>query len=313
MASGLFALLDDIATIAKVAAASLDDIGASASKASVKAAGVVIDDAAVTPRYVTGLQPARELPIIWRIAKGSLFNKMVIILPALLLLSSFAEWAITPILMLGGAYLSYEGAEKIWHALFHKDERLEVKAEKLAGAETEEKMVSGAVRTDLILSTEIMVIALNEVINESLYMRAGSLIVVGLGITVVVYGAVGLIVKMDDIGLAMARGGSAARQSIGRALVKSMPKILSALAVIGTVAMLWVGGQIILHGTEVYGLGGFAHWLHDVAATVGSSLPVSGVWTWAIGAAGAGVVGLIVGGIIIAIMQMLPSREKAAH
>lgn len=312
MASGLFALLDDVATITKVAAASLDDVGAAASKASVKAAGVVVDDAAVTPRYVTGLKPARELPIIWRITKGSLFNKMIIILPALLLLSSFAEWAITPILMVGGAYLSYEGAEKIWHALFHKEEALEVKAEKLAGRELEQQMVSGAVRTDFILSTEIMVIALNEVMNESLYMRAASLIVVGIGITVAVYGTVGLIVKMDDIGLALARGGSAVRKSIGRGLVKGMPKILSALSVIGTAAMLWVGGQIILHGTEVYGVGGFAHWLHDLAATVGNSLPLSGLWAWLVGAAGAGLFGLVVGCVIIGLLHLLPSKEKAA-
>lgn len=313
MASGLLALLDDVAAIAKIAAASLDDVGAAASKASVKAAGVVVDDAAVTPRYVTGFQPARELPIIWRITKGSFFNKLVVILPILLLLSSFAQWAITPILMLGGAYLCYEGAEKLWQA-FHKDNQsLEEKAEIIADAAHEKKMISGAIRTDLILSAEIMVISLNEVIDESLAMRAVTLIVVGIGITIAVYGAVALIVKMDDIGVALARQGGALRETIGRGLVKGMPKILAALAVIGTAAMLWVGGQIILHGTEEYGLGGLAHWLQDMAATVGGGLPLSGLWTWLIGAAGAGIVGAIIGGILVAIFHNFPRKDAAAH
>ena len=219
MPSGLFALLDDVATIAKVAAASIDDIGAAASKAGVKAAGVVVDDAAVTPRYVTGFQPNRELPIIWRIAKGSFFNKLVLILPALLLLSAVAQWAITPLLMIGGAYLCFEGAEKVWHSL-HKDKMpLAEAAEIVADKDHEETMVKGAIRTDFILSGEIMVIALNEVINEAFAMRAATLVVVAIAITIAVYGAVGLIVKMDDIGLHMAKAGNSVRRAIGRGLV----------------------------------------------------------------------------------------------
>jgi len=175
MPSGLFALLDDVATIAKVAAASIDDVSAAASKAGVKAAGVVVDDTAVTPRYVTGFTPDRELPIIWRITKGSLFNKLVLILPVLLLLSAFAEWAITPILMLGGAYLCFEGAEKLIHALRKDKTSLEEDAAIVADKAHEESMVKGAIRTDFILSGEIMVIALNEVLDEAFVMRAATL------------------------------------------------------------------------------------------------------------------------------------------
>lgn len=315
MASGLFALLDDVATIAKVAAASLDDIGAAATKASVKAAGVVVDDAAVTPRYVTGFQPNRELPIIWRIAKGSFFNKLILILPILLLLSSFAQWAITPILMLGGAYLCFEGAEKLWHAFHKADESLEEQVETVVDAAHEDKMVSGAIRTDLILSAEIMVIALNEVMGETIWMRGLTLAVVGIAITVVVYGAVGLIVKMDDIGLAMAKGSrTSAGKSVGRALVNAMPKLLSALAVIGTAAMLWVGGQIFMHGLHEYDMGGLGDGLHDFAKNIGAMLPASGVWEWIVNAAGAGIFGIVLGTIVVGLLNILPfGHGKAAH
>lgn len=315
MASGLFALLDDVATIAKVAAASLDDIGAAASKASLKAAGVVVDDAAVTPRYVTGFDPKRELPIIWRIAKGSFFNKLVIILPILLLLSAFAQWAITPILMLGGAYLCYEGAEKLWHAFHKSDESLEEQAATVVDAAHEDKMISGAIRTDLILSAEIMVIALNEVMDATIWMRGVTLAVVGIGITVVVYGAVALIVKMDDIGLAMAKNSrTAAAKSVGRTLVTAMPKLLSALAVIGTAAMLWVGGQIFLHGLHEYGLGALGDHLHDFAKNVGAMLPASGIWEWIVNAAGAGLFGIVLGGVIIGLTTLLPKKKSStAH
>src|SRR5690606_18985334 len=247
MPSGLFALLDDVATIAKVAAASIDDIGAAASKAGVKAAGVVVDDTAVPPRYGTGFTPDRELPMCWRITKGSLFNKLILILPALLLLSSLAEWAITPLLMLGGTYLCFEGAEKVLHSLQEDKTSLEEDAAIVADTSHEETMVKGAVRTDLILSGEIMVIALNEVLDEPLLMRGATLALVAVAITIAVYGVVGLIVKMDDIGLHMAGRGTRAQRSIGRGLVHPMPGLLAALATIGTAAMLWVGGQIVLH------------------------------------------------------------------
>jgi hypothetical protein len=312
MPSGLFALLDDIATIAKVAAASIDDIGAAASKAGVKAAGVVVDDTAVTPRYVTGFTPDRELPIIWRITKGSIFNKLVLILPALLLLSAVAQWAITPLLMVGGAYLCFEGAEKVIHALQKDKTSLAEDAEIVADKDHEEAMVKGAVRTDFILSAEIMVIALNEVLDEHFAMRAATLAVVAVAITIAVYGVVGLIVKMDDIGLHMAKEGNSARRAIGRGLVSFMPKLLSALALIGTAAMLWVGGQIFLHGLDEYHIGNIGHGLHDFAHSVAGNLPGAGVWEWLINAGGAGVFGLILGGLIVAVLHLLPGK-KAAH
>lgn len=312
MPSGLFALLDDVATIAKVAAASIDDIGAAASKAGVKAAGVVVDDAAVTPRYVTGFQPKRELPIIWRIAKGSMFNKLVLILPVLLLLSAVAQWAITPLLMVGGAYLCFEGAEKVWHSFAAEKHSLAEDAAEVVDPNHEEVMVKGAIRTDFILSAEIMVIALNEVLTEPFAMRAATLIVVAIAITIAVYGAVGLIVKMDDIGLHMAKEGNSARKAIGRGLVSFMPKLLAALALIGTAAMLWVGGQIVLHGLDEYHIGNLGHGLHDFAHAVAGNLPAAGLWEWLINAGGAGVFGLVLGGAIVAVLHLVPGK-KAAH
>lgn len=310
MPSGLFALLDDVATIAKVAAASIDDIGAAASKAGVKAAGVVVDDAAVTPRYVTGFQPNRELPIIWRIAKGSMFNKLVLILPALLLLSAVAQWAITPLLMVGGAYLCFEGAEKVWHSLAADKHSLAEEAATVIDPNHEEVMVKGAIRTDFILSAEIMVIALNEVLDEAMLMRTATLVVVAIAITVAVYGVVGLIVKMDDIGLHMAREGHNARRAIGRGLVAFMPKLLATLATVGTAAMLWVGGQIFLHGLDEYHIGNLGHGLHDFAYSVAGGLPGAGVWEWLINAGGAGVFGLLLGGVIVAVLHLVPGKKE---
>ena len=313
MPSGLFALLDDVATITKVAAASIDDVGAAASKAGVKAAGVVVDDTAVTPRYVTGFTPDRELPIIWRITKGSLFNKLALILPVLLLLSTFAEWAITPLLMLGGSYLCFEGAEKLLHALRKDRTSLDEDAAIVADADHEERMVKGAVRTDFILSAEIMVIALNEVLDEHLAMRAATLAIVAIAITIAVYGVVGLIVKMDDIGLHMARNGGAARRAIGRGLVTLMPRLLAALATIGTAAMLWVGGQIVLHGLDEFHIGGLGHLLHDLAHGVAGGLPGAGVWEWLIAATGAGLFGLLLGSLVVGLLHLVPGKKTAAH
>ncbi|MBX9665502.1 DUF808 domain-containing protein [Novosphingobium sp.] len=270
MPGGLAALLDDIATIAKIAAASLDEVGGAAGKAGIKSVGVVVDDTAVTPRYVTGFTADRELPIIWRIARGSLFNKLVVITPVILVLSVLLPWAITPILMAGGAFLCFEGAEKVIHALTHKED-LAAEAEELVEPGHEETMVKGAIRTDFILSGEIMVIALNEVAAEGLAMRTAALVVVAIAITVLVYGVVGLIVKMDDIGLHLAKRRLGATRALGRALVQAMPKVLSALTIIGTAAMLWVGGQIIVHSAGMHpaewvGLHeGAAAWLADVA------------------------------------------------
>ncbi len=313
MPSGLAALLDDVATIAKLAAASIDDIGAAAGRAGVKAAGVVIDDTAVTPRYVTGFTPDRELPIIWRIARGSLFNKLVIITPVALALSVFLPWLITPLLMIGGAYLCFEGAEKVIHALFHRDESLAEEAAELAAPDHEQHMVQGAIRTDFILSAEIMAIALAEVASEPLVLRAAILAVVALAITAGVYGVVGLIVKMDDIGLHMAQRANGASRAVGRLLVRAMPKLLGGLAFIGTAAMLWVGGQIVLHGMHEFHLTPLPEWISAIAEMAASvSGGLSGVANWTVNAGLAGVFGLVLGGIIVFAIQAVSRKSVAA-
>lgn len=295
MASGLSALLDDIATIAKVAAASIDDIGAATGKAGAKAAGVVIDDTAVTPRYVTGFTPDRELPVIARIARGSLFNKIIIILPAALLLSYFLPWIITPILMLGGSYLCFEGAEKVLEAVRPHKESLAEEVAELASVDHERLMVKGAVRTDFILSTEIMVIALKEVSELSITMQAATLFMVAVVITILVYGVVGLIVKMDDVGLHLAKRSSALLQNMGRLLVLGMPKLLTALSTIGIAAMLWVGGQIIVHGFNIHP----AEWfdLHGGAAA------------WLVDAALSGLFGLVLGGVLALVVHRFTGHD----
>ncbi|MFZ1743060.1 MAG: DUF808 domain-containing protein [Pontixanthobacter sp.] len=306
MPGGLVALLDDISIIARTAAASIDDIGVAAGQAGTKAAGVVIDDAAVTPSYVTGLSPARELPIIWNITKGSLKNKLLILLPGALLLSEFLPAAIVFILMAGGCYLSYEGAEKI--------------IEKLGGAKHGETLddpiedpvafekgrVTGAIRTDLILSAEIMAITLNEVAAETLVTRAVVLALVGIGITFVVYGAVAMIVKMDDVGLHLAKKPSKLAKQTGRFLLAAMPKLLVALSVIGTVAMLWVGGGILIHGLHELGLhnlSDFSHGLqHGVEELTGG---LGGILGWLTYAVISAVVGLLTGGVIAFVLHKI--------
>jgi len=268
--SGLLALLDDVAAIAKVAATSLDDVAAQAAKAGAKAAGAVIDDAAVTPKYLHGFRAERELPIIWRIAKGSLKNKLLYLLPVGMLLSSFAPWLITPLLMLGGAYLCFEGAEKIYHLLVPHDTS-HIFPEDEAGdpAHLEEKKAAGAIKTDFILSAEIMTIALAAIPPSNFWMEAATLAIVGIGITVVVYGSVALIVKADDVGLyAAANGRFGLTRALGRGIVRAMPGLLTTLTIIGTAAMLWVGGSIVIHGLEQLGFGWLGHLIHDWAAWV---------------------------------------------
>ena len=310
MASGFFALLDDVAAIAKVAAASLDDTAAAAAKASAKAAGVVIDDAAVTPRYVQGFAADRELPIVAKIARGSLKNKLVILLPGALLLSWLAPWAITPLLMAGGAYLCYEGAEKLYE-IFASHDDVAVDAAEEDPRAVEDRMVNGAIRTDLILSGEIMAITLASVSDVSIGEQAAVLAVVGLGITIMVYGAVALIVKADDAGYALARTGSPALRGLGRGLVKAMPPLLKLLAGIGTAAMLWVGGGIIIHGLEGYGVAEPGRSLHHFAASLNRGSGGGSVLEWLVSAAGAGVFGLVVGGAVVAALHLRPG--KAAH
>jgi len=304
MSIGLIALLDDVAALAKAAAASLDDIAAQAAKAGTKAAGVVIDDAAVTPRYVTGLSASRELPIVGKIALGSLKNKLLFLLPAALGLSLFAPWAITPLLMIGGAYLCYEGAEKIYHAFFpHAAQAHEAGLESIALDATtfEDQKVAGAIKTDFILSAEIMAITLATVPDASLVIQGAVLGTVGIAITLAVYGVVALIVKADDAGYALARSqvgppAGAIIRFLGRLLVRGTTYLLQALGVIGTAAMIWVGGGIIVHGLEGYGFGWLSHAIHDAGALAGSLLPTAGpLLRWVVEAAGAGLVGLAVG------------------
>lgn len=311
MAGGLIALLDDIAGLTKLAAASLDDVTGAAAKAGTKAAGVVVDDTAVTPRYVTGLSPQRELPIIGRIALGSLRNKLLFLLPAAMLLSAFAPWAIYPLLMLGGLYLCFEGAEKVLEALGggHHEEVAEAPLDPVA---LENEKVSGAVRTDFILSAEIMAIALGEVSGSPLLTQAVTLVLVALAITAGVYGVVALIVKADDVGLHLARGRAAPLRALGRGLVTGVPVLMRVLSVVGTAAMIWVGGGILLHGAEVLGWAAPQHWVHHVAEGAGHAVPaLGGVVAWLVTATLSGLLGLVLGGIIAVVLHRL--RPQAKH
>lgn len=316
MSGGLAALLDDIAALAKLAAASIDDVGAAAGKAGAKSLGVVVDDAAVTPRYVQGFTAERELPVIRKIAVGSIRNKLVIILPVILLLSQFVPWMITPILMLGGLYLSYEGAEKIWEVLTHRSNAHEAPTDERDTAQ-EDAIVRGAIITDFILSAEIMIIALAEVADEPLLNRAIILVVVALAITVLVYGVVALIVKMDDVGFALAKRQNGVTQSIGRALVKGMPVVLKVLSVVGVIAMLWVGGHILLVGVDNLGW----HWLYDqvhhAEQWVADAAPTAGAFlAWLTNTLASTVVGFAIGSVAVAVMHVVPlpkKKDAAAH
>ncbi|MDO5758233.1 MAG: DUF808 domain-containing protein [Rhodobacterales bacterium] len=299
--SGLLALLDDVAAIAKVAAASIDDVASQAAKAGAKAAGAVIDDAAVTPKYVRGFDAARELPIIWRIARGSLVNKLVFLLPAGLVLREFAPGAVTPLLMLGGCYLCFEGAEKVAHALAgdkHAEEDADAEGD---ARRLEEQKVAGAIKTDFILSAEIMTIALAAIPEGSIWMEGATLAAVAILITVAVYGAVALIVKMDDLGLLMAaKGRLGATRGLGRGLVVAMPRILTILMVIGTAAMLWVGGNIILHGFAELGFDWAYNKIHHLADVATGALATGRAAAhWVLVAAVDGVFGLGLGLILI--------------
>ena len=305
MSGGLVALLDDVAALARIAAASVDDVAAGAAKAGAKAAGVVIDDAAVTPQYMSGADPSRELPMIKKIFWGSLRNKLLIILPALLLISAFIPAVIPFILMAGGTYLCYEGAEKVWHKFRGHHEPEEDAPAVDRGPEAEAKVTKGAITTDFILSCEIMVISMNEVATESLWVRAVILVVVAVLITVLVYGAVALIVKMDDIGLHLAAKDSAGSQRVGGLLVKGMPAVLGAITLIGTVAMLWVGGHIMLQGA--YDLGWHAPYdLVHVLEAPFAGIPVAGGFlVWLVNTLSSAVLGLIWGLLVMAIVQPL--------
>lgn len=302
MAGGLAALLDDVAAIAKVAAANVDDVAVNAAKTSAKAAGVVVDDAAVTPQYVSGVTPAREIPIIWRIAKGSLVNKLVFILPVALALSVWAPWALTPILMLGGSFLCFEGMEKVIEK-FSGDHSHAASVQ--TEPQDENKLVRSAITTDLILSAEIMVISLNAVTDLSFPMRTAVLVLVAIGITLLVYGAVGLLVKMDDIGLRMAAREDAGSQKMGRALVDAMPKLLTPIAVIGTFAMLWVGGHIVLVGLAELGWTPLYDFVHHLETMV-----PAGFLAWCVNTFFSLILGAVWGGIIAGIVHVTPLKRS---
>jgi predicted DNA repair protein MutK len=331
MSVGLIALLDDLAAIAKVAAASLDDVASQAAKAGVKAAGVVIDDAAVTPGYVIRFAAKRELPIVGRIAAGSLRNKLLILLPVALALSYFLPWTITPLLMIGGAYLCYEGVEKVLEAVMphrahHHEAQLGTVA--LNTKTVEDEKVASAIKTDFILSAEIMAITLAALPTGSFVTQALVLALVGIGITVAVYGVVALIVKADDFGVALANNDRASvvagmGRALGRALVRGMPVFLTILSAVGTAAMIWVGGGIVLHGLEVYGPPSIGSTVHAAAETAAHALPsaagalewiveaaISGVLGWLIGAATIPIVGFAVAPAWKGLKRFLPGRQK---
>ncbi|MDJ1007251.1 MAG: DUF808 domain-containing protein [Paracoccaceae bacterium] len=318
--SGLLALLDDVAAIARLAATQVDDVAAQAAKvggkvaatvvddaakAGAKAAGVVIDDAAVTPKYVTGLPAARELPIVWKIARASFFNKLVILLPLALLLNAFVPWVLTPLLMLGGCYLCFEGAEKVAHSVFHTEDHSAAKdAETLDAAHLEEKRVAGAIKTDFILSAEIMTIALAAIETDDFLASAVVLALVAVGITALVYGAVAVLVKADDVGLALSTGGrTAAGRALGRRIVAAMPGILTAISVVGTAAMLWVGGSIVLHGLDDLGFHGPYGAIHAIAVGVAEGVGGSGFAEWLTTALLDGLFGLALGFLLIPVVM----------
>ena len=303
--SGLLALLDDVAAIAKIAASSIDDVMGQAMKAGSKAAGAVIDDAAVAPKYVQGFEPERELPIVWKIARGSIFNKLVFLLPAGLALANFAPWLIPPLLMLGGAYLCFEGAEKIAHALGPHESAVKAKAKAAAPQDPvhlEEAKVRGAIKTDFILSAEIMTIALAAIPQSTFWLEAATLAAVAVMITLAVYGSVALIVKLDDIGLLAAQGGRfGVTRALGRFIVRAMPRLLTLLTIVGTAAMLWVGGSIIVHGLSQMGWHAPEEIIHAVAVSIAHNLPEAVVPAaeWTATAAMDGVLGVILGLLLI--------------
>ncbi|MCP1166985.1 DUF808 domain-containing protein [Limimaricola litoreus] len=308
MSSGLFALLDDVALIARTAAASLDDVAAATMKAGSKSMGIIIDDAAVTPKYVLGFMADRELPIIRKIGIGSLRNKLLILLPAALALSFLAPWAITPLLMLGGLYLAYEGAEKIVEVVLGHGHEAKKKA-----VLNEESTVKGAIRTDFILSAEIMALTLSSVADLPFVTQAAVLGVVGVFITFLVYGAVAIIVKADDFGAALAaRGPDGLLAGFGRGLVKGMPYVLKLLSIVGTAAMLWVSGGILVHGLENYHISRPEHVVEGATHYVVTHVPLlQEALGWLTGATIMGVIGLAVGVILVAIISLLPLKSRA--
>jgi predicted DNA repair protein MutK len=315
MVSGLLALLDDIVALAKVAAASLDAAAAQAVKASGKAAGVVIDDTAVTPRYVVGFAAERELPIVGRIALGSLKNKILFLLPAALLLSAFAPWAITPLLMIGGVFLCFEGYEKVHQMMAPHDAHAHAALAESSAVDAsalEEEKVAGAIRTDFILSAEIMAISLASITAPDILTQAIVLFSVGVLVTAGVYGVVAIIVKADDFGVYLAQRGGTITGAIGQAAVHGMPPFLKMLSFVGLVAMLWVGGGIIIHGLHAYGIDGPEYVVHVISDVARAAIPTIGdQLAWLGGAIASAIFGLVIG--VITAFAVVPILTPLWH
>jgi hypothetical protein len=315
--TGLLALLDDVAAISRVAASTLDDIVGAAAEAGSKTAGVVIDDAAVTPKYVHGFEPARELPIIWKIARGSLFNKLLILTPAAVLLATFAPWLLTPLLMLGGSFLCFEGAEKVLHAVYPHDPHVEKQLKVKDPGKLEEAKVKGAIKTDFILSAEIMTISMSSLpADQPVWIQAGALALIAVAVTVGIYGTVGLIVKMDDVGLYLVRRHpTGPLRALGKGLVQGMPLLMKVLAVVGTAAMLWVGGQIIVHGLHDLGVHHPYEDIHHLAEWAAHAGPpaLSGSLEWLVTALCDGLIGIAYGMLLIPVVTrgLVPLLERA--
>ena len=319
MSGGLVALLDDIATLAKVTASSIDDVAANAVKASSKAVGVVIDDTAVTPQYVSGLSPARELPIIGKIARGSLINKLFIILPVALLLTWLAPQVLPFLLIVGGAYLCFEGGEKVLEKLGwlpgHHEEHDEGGA--TSSEELEKGIVSSATRTDLILSAEIMLVSMAGLGGETGVMRVAVLIGVAFFMTFFVYGLVALLVKADDFGLHLARGALEPKDNrpgpvdnVGRTIVRVMPHIFSVIGVVGTVAMLWVGGHLVIANLAEVGVPVFHHILEVAEHAVSGA---GGFVTWLVETLLSGIFGAVLGAVIAWVVVGASSLVRRAR
>jgi uncharacterized protein len=263
-ASSLFALLDDIATV-------LDDVAVMSKVAAKKTAGVLGDDLALNAQQVSGVTADRELPVVWAVAKGSLRNK-VILVPAALLISALASWAVMPLLMIGGAYLCFEGFEKLVHSLLHRAEHAAEKSALVSALhdptvdlrEVERDKIKGAIRTDFILSAEIIVIALGVVASYPFLTRLVTLCVIALIMTIGVYGFVAAIVKLDDLGLWLQQRNAAFFQGCGLAILWAAPWLMRALSFLGTLAMFLVGGSIIVHGAPF-----MHHWLEETIAVGG--------------------------------------------
>lgn len=309
MSASFFALLDDIAVLARAAAASIDDVVAGAAKASAKAAGVVIDDAAVSPQYVQGLTPKRELPVVWKITRGSLMNKAIIIV-GIMILSAWAPWIFPWLLIAGGTYLAYEGAEKVWHwirpahghaAGGEQGDVAGIEQVVERTATDEKQMVSSAVRTDLVLSIEIMLISLANIEASSWGIRLATLIVVGLLMTVAVYGTVALLIRMDDVGFWLIKKPARALKAIGTGLVRAMPWVFRGLTVVGALAMLWVGGHILLVNL---GEVGFTAPYEFVSSIVGA-VSAPGIVTWFVDSGLSAVFGLAWGAVVMLALALV--------